>query len=143
MHGPTAANSGPSWALTPSVMTMVTGMKSHNVWNLSGAAYPFGSELAKLNIADEEVAMVDIAGGQGHVVAEIRQRYPHVRGRFIVQDLHSTFDAVDSPPVGVEFMPYDIFTPQAGRAHVYYYRHIVHDWNDEDCGMFLRRSCSC
>ncbi|CAJ2506891.1 Uu.00g080770.m01.CDS01 [Anthostomella pinea] len=57
----------------------------------------------------------------------VRAQNPEIRGRFIVQDLPSTLAAVPRPPpAGVEFMPYDMFTPQPIRgAHVYYYRHLV------------------
>ncbi|PQE30204.1 O-methyltransferase protein [Rutstroemia sp. NJR-2017a WRK4] len=102
------------------VPDMIAGMRSHNAGNLSGDAYPFGKELAQLDIKDDEVAIVDIAGGQGHTMAELRQRYPEVKGRLIVQDLLSTFQAVSGPPPGVEFMPHDMFTPQpVKKAHVY------------------------
>ncbi len=119
-------------------MNMVAGMRSHNAGNVSGDAYPWGQELAKLDIKEGEVAVVDIAGGQGHIMEEVRKRNPDIKGRFIVQDLASTFEAVPTPPEGVEFMPHDIFKPQPVKdAHIYYYRHIFHDWSDDDCTTFL------
>lgn len=42
---------------------MVAAMKSHN----SLDAYPWGLELGKLNLTDQDIAVVDIAGGQGHI----------------------------------------------------------------------------
>ncbi|CAG8981000.1 hypothetical protein HYALB_00013320 [Hymenoscyphus albidus] len=102
--------------------------------------HPFGSEVAKLNLKDDDVAIVDIAGGQGHIMEEVRERNPNIKGRFIVQDLPSTFAAVSGPPAGVEFMEYDIFTPQPVKnASIYYYRHIFHDWSDGDCTTFLEQ----
>jgi hypothetical protein len=122
------------------VPDMIAGMRSHNAGNLSGDAYPFGEELAKLDIKDNDVAIVDIAGGQGHTMAELRQRYPEIKGRLVVQDLPSTFEAVSGPPPGVDFMPHDMFTPQpVKKAHVYYFRHIFHDWSDQDCNTFLQQ----
>lgn len=119
---------------------MVSGMKSLHTGSLAGDAYPFASELAKLNIKDTDVAIVDIAGGQGHIMAELRRLNPKIKGRFIVQDLPSTFEAVPNPPPGVEFMPYDMFTPQPLKnAHIYHYRHILHDWNDGDASRFLQQ----
>ncbi|KAK6579861.1 hypothetical protein PZA11_007569 [Diplocarpon coronariae] len=119
-------------------MNMVAGMRSHNAGNVSGDAYPWGVELGKLDLKDDDVAIVDIAGGQGHIMEEVRQRHPGIKGRLIVQDLQSTFDAVPGPPEGVEFMVYDIFTPQPVKdAAIYYYRHIFHDWSDADCTTFL------
>ena len=72
------------------------------------------------------------------LVGEIRQRNPQIKGQFIVQDLPSTFEAVPTPPAGVKFMNYDIFTPQSVKdACVYHYRHIFHNWSDDDCTTIL------
>ncbi|KAH7303702.1 S-adenosyl-L-methionine-dependent methyltransferase [Rhexocercosporidium sp. MPI-PUGE-AT-0058] len=119
-------------------MNMVAGMRSHNAGNVSGDAYPWGVELGKLDLKDEDIAIVDVAGGQGHIMEEIRKRNLELKGRFIVQDLPSTFEAVTGPPEGVEFMPHDMFAPQPTKdAAIYYYRHIIHDWSDTDCTSFL------
>lgn len=119
---------------------MVRGMKSLSTGALAGDAYPFGEELGRLGIAGADVAVVDVAGGQGHIMEDVRRRHRGVGGRLVVQDLASTLDAVvGGPPPGVEFMAHDMFTPQPVRdAHVYYYRHIVHDWSDEDVARLLR-----
>jgi hypothetical protein len=69
---------------------------------------------------------------------EIRKENPRMKGRFIVQDLPSTFDVVPAPPNRVEFMVYDIFTPQPVKdAFIYHYRHIFHNWSDGDCTTIL------
>lgn len=74
----------------------------------------------------------------GLLVGEIRQRNPEIKGQFIVQDLPSTFEAVPTPPTGVNFMNYDIFTLQPVKdANVYHYRHIFHNWSDDDCTTIL------
>lgn len=113
---------------------MVAGMKSHNPI----IAYPWGNELEELDIKDTDVAIVDIAGGQGHIMKEVREKNPTIKGRFIVQDLPSTFEVSPAPPQGIEFMGYDIFTPQLVRnAFVYHYRHIFHNWSDGDCTSIL------
>jgi hypothetical protein len=113
---------------------MVAGMRSHNPMD----AYPWGIELAKLDLDDDDVAIVDVAGGQGHIMDGIRKENPRMKGRFIVQDLPSTFDVVPSPPDRVEFMVYDIFTPQPVKdAYIYHYRHIFHNWSDGDCTTIL------
>jgi hypothetical protein len=44
-------------------LNMVAAMTSHNTLD----AYPWGIELAKLDLKDEDIAIVDVAGGQGHV----------------------------------------------------------------------------
>lgn len=120
-------------------MNMVNGMESLSTGSLAGDAYPFADELGKLGTQEGDVTIVDVAGGQGHIMEEVRSLNPSVKGRFIVQDLPSTFAAVSKPPPGVEFMPHDMFTPQPIKdAYIYYYRHIFHDWNDEDVARFLQ-----
>lgn len=71
-------------------------------------------------------------------MSEVRRKNPDLKGRLIVQDLPSTFEAFPTPPEGVEFMGYDIFTPQPVTGAAYYhYRHIFHNWSDDDCTTIL------
>lgn len=123
---------------------MAMGMKSLSTGSLAVTAFPFGEELAKIGIRDDEIAIVDIAGGQGHIMVDVLERYPKLKGRIIVQDLPAVLDSVlGGPPKGIEFMPYNIFTPQPVRnAHIYYMRHIIHDWDDESMGMILQQLLS-
>lgn len=120
---------------------MVRGMKSLSSGSLAATAYPFAMELEKLDIKDGDVAIVDVAGGQGHIMADVRRQNPGLKGRLVVQDLQSVLDAApDGPPEGVEFMGYDIFKPQPiTTAHVYYLRHVVHDWDDDSATVILNQ----
>lgn len=104
-------------------------------------AYPFDRELEKLDIKEGDVAIVDVAGGQGHIMGDIRKQTPGLKGRVIVQDLQSVLDAApDGPPEGVEFMAHDIFKAQPiTTAHVYYLRHVVHDWDDDSVTLILNQ----
>lgn len=120
---------------------MVRGMRSLSSGGLAPNAYPFGTELEKLGVREDDIAIVDVAGGQGHIMVEIRKRNPGIKGRIVVQDLQAVLDAAsDGPPSGVEFMPHDIFKPQPiTTAHVYYLRHIIHDWDDESVTVILNQ----
>lgn len=120
---------------------MAKGMRSLSSGGLAPTAYPFSSQLEKLSIQDEDVAIVDIAGGQGHIMEEVRRQNPGLKGRIIVQDLQAVLDAVpDGPPNGIEFMAHDIFKPQPiTNAHVYYLRHIIHDWEDDLATVILNQ----
>ncbi|POS79990.1 O-methyltransferase [Diaporthe helianthi] len=119
---------------------MVKGMKSLSCGGLAPTAYPFGAELEKLGlIREDDIAIVDVAGGRGHIMEGIRKQNPGLKGRIIVQDLQAVLDAVPGgPPNGVEFMAHDIFKPQPiTNAHVYYLRHIIHDWDDDSATVIL------
>lgn len=118
---------------------MVRGMRSLSSGGLTPTAYPFGSELEKLDIKESDIAIVDVAGGQGHIMDEVRKQNPGLKGRIVVQDLQAVLNAApDGPPDGVEFMCHDIFKPQPLKtAHVYYLRHVVHDWDDDSVTVIL------
>lgn len=120
---------------------MAMGMRSLSTGSLAVTAFPFGEELGKVDMGKDDIAIVDIAGGQGHIMMDVRQRYPGLKGRIIVQDLTAVLDTVPGgPPKGIEFMPYNLFTAQPVRnAHIYYMRHIVHDWDDESMGVILQQ----
>lgn len=38
----------------------------------------------------------------------------------------------------IQFMKHDFFTSQTVTAELYIFRHILHDWSDEDCLRILR-----
>ncbi|ROW17151.1 hypothetical protein VPNG_01336 [Cytospora leucostoma] len=120
---------------------MAKGMRSLSTGSLAATAYPFGEELGKLDIKEDEIAIVDVAGGQGHIMTDVRERYPNLKGRIIVQDLPAVLDTVlGGPPKGIEFMPYNMFTTQPVRkAYAYYFRHIIHDWDDLSVGLILQQ----
>lgn len=50
-------------------------------------AYPFGDELDNGSTGDDDVLIVDVGGGRGQVLEAIKHDYPHLNGRFILQDL--------------------------------------------------------
>ncbi|KAI9763809.1 MAG: hypothetical protein M1840_009063 [Geoglossum simile] len=72
--------------------------------------YPFGAELAAGD-SENEILIVDVGGGRGHVVEAIRARFPGLKGRMIVQDLRETVEEIEDPK-GFEPMAHDFFEPQ-------------------------------
>ncbi|KAL9600869.1 MAG: hypothetical protein Q9219_002911 [cf. Caloplaca sp. 3 TL-2023] len=81
---------------------------------------------------------VDVGGGRGQMCRAFRNRYAHIAGRVIFQDLPQTLINVDSGD-DIEPMPYDFFTPQPVKgAKVYYIRHVLHDWPDVKAAAILR-----
>ena len=74
--------------------------------------FPLEEQLAKeFEGGDEAVMLVDIGGACGHEVESIKNRYPHLPGRFILQDLPETVKQA-LPVKGIEAMEHDFFTPQ-------------------------------
>ncbi|KAI8954412.1 S-adenosyl-L-methionine-dependent methyltransferase [Xylaria longipes] len=73
---------------------------------------------------------VDVGGGNGHVCAQIRQKYSHWKGRIINQDLQATVIKQDM----IEHYYHDFFKEQPIRAaKIYHLRNILHNWSDEEC----------
>ncbi|KAL8665819.1 MAG: hypothetical protein Q9202_001941 [Teloschistes flavicans] len=86
------------------------------------------------------VLLVDIGGGNGHVLKDFVQDPAHRTGRLILQDLSSALGNVDDlTQLGIEAMACDFFTPQPVKgAKAYYLRGILHDWPDRACLSILR-----
>jgi len=91
---------------------------------------------------DDEPVFVDVGGGIGHQCAELKARYPGIKGRVILQDLpHSIEQAL--PTAGVEKMSHDFFLPQPIHgAKLYYMRGILHDFPDDKCQLILKNIIS-
>lgn len=70
---------------------------------------PFAQDVAPME--QERAHFVDVGGSIGHQCARLKAKYPDLPGRIILQDLPATIKAA-KPIEGVEFMPYDFFTPQ-------------------------------
>ena len=107
------------------------------------------------NLSLEETLFVDVGGGLGHQCIASRERFPHLSGRVILQDIPQTVThAIHHDKV--EIMVHDFFEPQrikgtnitpkyqcrqADRspgAVFYYMRNILHDYPDKQCLMILK-----
>lgn len=73
--------------------------------------YPFGEELANASDLENRALIVDIGGGRGHSLVQIRERWPELKGRMILQDRPVVLDSIGELP-GIEKMPHDFFTEQ-------------------------------
>jgi hypothetical protein len=62
---------------------------------------------------DTDVALVDVGGGNGDVIQAVLQKYPDIKGRFILQDLPEVVIKVqESLDNRIEVMSHDFFTEQ-------------------------------
>lgn len=59
---------------------------------------------------------VDVGGAMGHQCIAVRERYPELKGRVILQEQDFVVQQVQANPLpgfkNVEVMAYDFFTPQ-------------------------------
>ena len=69
---------------------------------------------------DDQAAIMfaDIGGGLGHEAVALKNRFPELPGRFVVQDLPQVVSGqkVDAE---VEYMAYDFFTPQPLKGELF------------------------
>ncbi|MBD2705361.1 methyltransferase [Spirosoma sp. BT702] len=86
--------------------------------------------------------LVDVGGGQGFLLASILKKYPHMRGMLfdpgaIVAEASDLLEA-QGVTDRCEMIEGDFFqaVPEGGDA--YLMKHIIHDWNDEQCLTILR-----
>ncbi|MCJ1353600.1 MAG: hypothetical protein MMC33_003587 [Icmadophila ericetorum] len=112
--------------------------------NLWQKRYPPLASLSPANLKDdpEAVLMVDVGGASGSQLINFKAQFPHLPGRFVLQDLPESIQTV-TPTEGVELMAYDFFTPQPIKgARFYYLRSILHNWPDKECAEILRNILS-
>lgn len=88
----------------------------------------------------EGVLMVDVGGGIGHDLEELRAKWPDVKGRLILQDQASVIESVTGEKEkGFEKMAHDFFGEQPVKgARSYHLHSILHDWDDDSCISILR-----
>ncbi|OKL57751.1 hypothetical protein UA08_07103 [Talaromyces atroroseus] len=95
----------------------------------------------KLQASPERTLLVDIGGGIGYDLSQLKKEFPDLPGRLVVQDLPEVIDDISEPlPDGVEAVKYDMFTPQPiVGAKAYCLRTVLHDWPDRQALEVLAR----
>jgi len=75
--------------------------------------YPFAEELGKY-ATDDTVTIVDVGGGRGHILRQIKESSPGLKGRFILQDRDEVIEDNKKSLIshGIEAMAHDFFKPQ-------------------------------
>ncbi|KAL2850673.1 S-adenosyl-L-methionine-dependent methyltransferase [Aspergillus pseudoustus] len=108
----------------------------------------------------KDFMFVDVGGSYGHELQAFMRRFPHLRGRFILQDLAVEKNGSQAEVVGddadvkgskcdgehcrqprpIEKMAHNFFDPQPILgADIYLLARILHDWPDEQAKVILRR----
>ncbi|KAI1330330.1 putative O-methyltransferase [Xylariaceae sp. FL0255] len=81
-----------------------------------------------------EVLLVDVGGGLGHDLRELKQKHPTLPGKLVLQDREEVISTLADPDGVFEATSHDFFTPQPVKAARAYYLHsVLHDWGDDDC----------
>ena len=79
--------------------------------------YPFDSELSNATDLDHRPLLVDVGGGRGQALLQIKAACPSLKGRVILQDEPSVLEATpDAELPGIEKMSHDFFTIQPIRS---------------------------
>lgn len=75
--------------------------------------YPFAQELAH-DAEDDRATIIDVGGGRGHILRQIKNSCSGVKGKFILQDQAGVVaEAKDElERDGIEAMEHDFFQPQ-------------------------------
>lgn len=103
--------------------------------------FPFDQVCAQ-NTTSETVLFVDVGSAFGHQTIALREKFPNLPGRYIIQDREPVIAAAQ-PPQGIEAVVYDFFTPQPVKgARAYYLRMIIHDHQDEQARQILTNTMS-
>jgi hypothetical protein len=98
--------------------------------------YPVTENLIVKSPSD--TLLVDIGGGLGHDLIALKDRFPDLPGKLILQELAVVINDVKDLPIGIEAMAHDFFKPQQVKnAKAYYLRHVLHDWPDKQAVLIL------
>jgi demethylsterigmatocystin 6-O-methyltransferase len=80
------------------------------------SVYPLREKTA--DCGPEDVIFVDVGGSIGHQCKALREKYPDLQGRVILQDLaHTIRGRIEYP--GVEGMAHDFFDEQPVKGNVW------------------------
>jgi len=98
-------------------------------------SYPFDH----LEANADGVALVDVGGGKGHVINEMRSTYPQMKGRIVLEDMKVVLEGGTVVPEGeVALQPYDFFKEvQPIKGANYFFKSIFHDWPNSSCLQIL------
>lgn len=76
--------------------------------------YPVEERLGHGTQDDDDAAvfLVDVGGGLGHDLEELRDKHPDIQGRLVLQDQAEVIAHISKASDGIELTTHDFFTPQ-------------------------------
>lgn len=101
--------------------------------------YPVAGRLiGGFNSNYSEAFLVDVGGGKGQDLHDLKEKYPQIPGKLILQDRAAVISTVSDDIF--EAIPHDFFTAQPVKdARAYYLHSILHNWSDDDCVRILQQ----
>lgn len=116
------------------------GMRSQATVKAFDSSYPFAAELNATPVRSGEVVLVDVGGGRGHALERIKQRFPALQGRLVLQDQDAVIrDAIAGGlSASIEPQAASFFAANPVKhARAYLFRRVLHDWSDPVCRRIL------
>lgn len=102
--------------------------------------YPVAELAEGFDPSTNEVLLVDVGGGMGHDLQELKQKHPSLPGKLVLQDRPEVITSIEGSQGVFEAASHDFFTPQpVANARAYYLHSVLHDWGDEDCLRILEQ----
>ncbi|KAI0592982.1 putative O-methyltransferase [Biscogniauxia sp. FL1348] len=102
--------------------------------------YPVAELTEGFDPSTNEVLLVDVGGGMGHDLQELKQKHPSLPGKLVLQDRPEVITSIEGSQGVFEAASHDFFTPQpVANARAYYLHSVLHDWGDEDCLRILEQ----
>ncbi|KAI1391437.1 S-adenosyl-L-methionine-dependent methyltransferase [Hypoxylon trugodes] len=89
---------------------------------------------------DKAPFIVDVGGSIGHDIQELLEKYPHIPGRLVLQDLPAVLGQIKTLDSRIERMEHNFLTEQPVKgARAYFMHSVLHDWPDVECRKILAR----
>ncbi|KAK9424384.1 putative O-methyltransferase [Seiridium unicorne] len=103
--------------------------------------YPIEERLTQMfDSKSSGVLLVDVGGGTGHDLKELKEKHPSLPGKLILQDQPDVISTVQGAEGIFEPMSHDFFMPQPIKhARAYHLHSVLHDWGDDDCVKILEQ----
>jgi demethylsterigmatocystin 6-O-methyltransferase len=73
--------------------------------------FPVEKEVGDRSAEPEKALFVDIGGGSGHQCIRLKNKYPNLPGRVILQDVPESIERV-TPTEGIEAMAHNFYDPE-------------------------------
>lgn len=107
---------------------------------LSYAKHDYKDIAGKVDLSKNKI-VIDAGGGQGILLDYILQEHSHLEG-ILLERAAVIQNIIQSPEKKKHFLPveFDLFTTWPKSADVIFLARVLHDWDDAQCVMILKRA---